>query len=67
MLLAFDVGNTNIVLGVFKEGRLITSWRLETDNNKSADEYGMIIGALFRYEGLDVKAVSYTHLSARIP
>ena len=49
MLLAFDVGNTNIVLGVFKDGRMITSWRLETDNNKSADEYGMIIGALFRY------------------
>ena len=30
---------------------------VETDNNKSADEYGMIIGALFRYEGLDVKDV----------
>ena len=39
MLLAFDVGNTNIVLGVFKDGKMITNWRLETDNNKSADEY----------------------------
>ena len=35
MLLAFDVGNTNIVLGVFKEGKMITNWRLETDNNKA--------------------------------
>ena len=50
MLLAFDVGNTNIVLGVFKDGKMITNWRLETDNNKSADEYGMIIGALFKYD-----------------
>ena len=38
MLLAFDVGNTNIVLGVFKDGKMITNWRLETDNNKSADD-----------------------------
>ena len=37
MLLAFDVGNTNIVLGLFQDGRMITNWRLETDNNKSAD------------------------------
>ena len=57
MLLAFDVGNTNIVLGVFKDGKMITNWRLETDNNKSADEYGMIIGALFKYEGLNMKYV----------
>ena len=60
MLLAFDVGNTNIVLGVFDGDKLIQSWRLETDNNKSADEYGMLVNQLFQYEGLkttDVKAV----------
>ena len=67
MLLAFDVGNTNIVLGVFKDGKMITNWRLETDNNKSADEYGMIIGALFKYEGLnmkDVRDVIILHIAA---
>ena len=48
MLLAFDVGNTNIVLGLFQDGRMITNWRLETDNNKSADEYGMIINQLMK-------------------
>ena len=52
MLLAFDVGNTNIVLGVFKDGKLIENWRMETDANKSADEYGMVINQLFRYAGL---------------
>ena len=31
MLLAFDVGNTNIVLGVFKDGKLLENWRMETD------------------------------------
>ena len=41
MLLAFDVGNTNITMGVFKDRKMIENWRLETDNGKSADEYGM--------------------------
>ena len=57
MLLAFDVGNTNIVLGVFKDGKLIQNWRMETDSNKSADEYGMLINQLFEYEGLNIKEV----------
>lgn len=67
MLLAFDVGNTNIVLGVFKDGKMITSWRLETDNNKSADEYGMIIGALFKYEGLSQDDVKDVIISTVVP
>ena len=34
MLLAFDVGNSNIVLGVFKDGNLLTNWRIETDKQQ---------------------------------
>ena len=67
MLLAFDVGNTNIVLGVFKDGKLITNWRLETDNRKSADEYGMIINQLFRYEGLDPSEISDVIIATVVP
>lgn len=67
MLLAFDVGNTNIVLGIFKDGKMITSWRLETDNGKSADEYGMIIGQLFKYEGLKVDDVKDVIISTVVP
>jgi len=67
MLLAFDVGNTNIVLGVFREGKLIQSWRLETDNNKSADEYGMIINQLFTFEGLSIRDVKDIIISTVVP
>jgi type III pantothenate kinase len=67
MLLAFDVGNTNIVLGVFKDGNLIQNWRLETDNNKSADEYGMIINQLFSYEGLNIRDVKDIIVSTVVP
>lgn len=67
MLLAFDVGNTNIVLGVFKEGKLITNWRMETDTKKSADEYGMIINLLFRHEGIDTAEVDHIIISTVVP
>lgn len=67
MLLAFDVGNTNIVLGVFKDGNLIQNWRLETDNNKSADEYGMVINQLFAYEGLSTKEIKDIIISTVVP
>lgn len=67
MLLAFDVGNTNIVLGVFKEGQMIANWRLETDNKKSADEYGMIISQLFKYEDLKVADVKDVIISTVVP
>ena len=46
MLLTADVGNTNIVLGVFEGSTLVESWRLATDNRRSADEYGTIIGSM---------------------
>lgn len=48
MLLAIDVGNTNIVVGVFEGATLVESWRLATDNRRSADEYGTILGSMFR-------------------
>ncbi len=67
MLLAFDVGNTNIVLGLFQDGKMITNWRLETDNNKSADEYGMIINQLFKYENLDISEVKDVIISTVVP
>ncbi|MDR2610710.1 MAG: type III pantothenate kinase, partial [Clostridiales Family XIII bacterium] len=67
MLLAFDVGNTNIVSGVFRDGKLIQSWRMETMGSRSADEYGMIIGQLFAHDGLDPGDVSDVIISTVVP
>ena len=67
MLLAFDVGNSNIVLGVFKDGELITNWRIETDPRKSADEYGMLVNQLFQYEGLKTTDVKDVIISTVVP
>lgn len=67
MLLAFDIGNTNIVLGVFKDKELITSWRIKTDAQKSTDEYGMIVAQLFEYEGLRMKDIDDIIISTVVP
>ena len=67
MLLAFDVGNTDIVLGVFRDGELVQSWRMETMRNRSADEYGMMVNQLFGFEGLKLSDVSDIIVSTVVP
>ena len=46
MLLAIDIGNTNIVLGVYEGKKLVTHWRLLTQPERTADEYGVLISHL---------------------
>lgn len=46
MLLAIDVGNTNIVLGLYNDETLIKSWRIKTDAYATADEYAIQLKAL---------------------
>ncbi|HEX5773494.1 MAG TPA: type III pantothenate kinase, partial [Geomobilimonas sp.] len=43
MLLVIDVGNSNIVLGIYDGERLLKDWRVSTDKSKTADEYGILV------------------------
>ena len=52
MLLAIDVGNTNIALGVFEESTLAHSWRLQTIRERTADELGLLVDGLFARSGV---------------
>jgi type III pantothenate kinase len=54
-------------MGVFRDGSLIQNWRMETHNNKSADEYGMVLNQLFGYEGLDTGDVDDVIISTVVP
>jgi len=49
MIFVLDVGNTNIVLGIYKNEELIVEWRLSTDNRKTSDEYMIEVAQLFAY------------------
>jgi type III pantothenate kinase len=67
MLLAIDVGNTNIVLGVFERGALIESWRLATLRERTSDEIGIWVSELFEHRALDPNAVDGIVLSSVVP
>ncbi len=47
MLLAIDIGNTNIVFGIYQNNQWVTNWRIQTDTGKTADEYEVIFRSLF--------------------
>lgn len=67
MILVFDVGNTNIVLGVYDKDELLVNWRISTDRQKSADEYGMLIYNLFHYDKVDPKSIKAVVISSVVP
>ncbi len=67
MLLVLDVGNSNIVLGVYKQDSLVHHWRIETDRNKTEDEYGMLIKSLFAHGGLSFSDIDGIIISSVVP
>ena len=67
MLLGFDIGNTNIVLGVYEGDKLLQHWRVSTDRLKTGDEYGMLINNLFTYGGLSIKDIEAVIISSVVP
>lgn len=67
MILVIDVGNTNIVLGVYKDKELIVDWRLSTDSKRTADEYGIQVTDLFLHNKLDLSDVEGVIISSVVP
>ncbi len=67
MLLVIDVGNTNIVLGVFKGKELLDHWRVSTDRLRTTDEYGVLIRNLFYLNGVDAEEIKAIIISSVVP
>ena len=67
MLLTLDVGNTNTVLGVFRESKLIAHWRLTTARDQTVDEYGILTRNLFSLAGLEPKEIQGVIISSVVP
>lgn len=57
MLLVIDIGNSNIVLGLYEGEVLRHHWRIAADRNKTEDEYGMLVKSLFSSAGLTMEQV----------
>lgn len=67
MLLTIDVGNSNTVLGVFEQKKLLAHWRLTTARNQTVDEYGTLTRNFFVLEGLDPQGVHGVIISSVVP
>ena len=67
MLLVIDVGNTNIVLGVYKDTELLDHWRISTDRQRTTDEYGVLIRELFYLNDLRADDINAIIISSVVP
>jgi len=67
MLMVLDVGNTNTVLGLYEGEELVGYWRLRTERERTADEYGILIRSLFELGGRAEASVAAIAISSVVP
>ena len=67
MLLVIDVGNTNIVFGLYDGDMLVSHWRLATDMHKTADEYAILLNNLLEFQKLSLKDIGSAIISCVVP
>lgn len=67
MIVVMNIGNSNIVMGVYEGEMLRYHWRFSTDRNKTEDEYGMLVKSLFDSVGLALDQVRGVIFSSVVP
>ncbi len=67
MLLALDLGNTNLTLGLYAGSELKHAWRLETVHSRTEDEYGLLVRQLLEVEGYRCTDVQGVALASVVP
>jgi type III pantothenate kinase len=67
MLLAIDVGNTNVTLGLYEGEQLGPHWRLATDHDRMPDEYGLQLLGLLEHAALTKESLTGVCLASVVP
>jgi type III pantothenate kinase len=67
MLLVIDIGNTNIVFGVYKEDTLVNHWRVSTVLERTADEYAILLNSLLYFEKIRLNDIDSVIISCVVP
>jgi len=67
MLIAFDIGNTTVAVGVYDGPKLVRVWRIRSDRDETCDEYGVVLLNLLRNAGIETGAVSAAIISSVVP
>jgi type III pantothenate kinase len=67
MLLCIDIGNTNLVLGLWDDNKWLAKWRVRTDREKMPDEYALLLKALITDRGYDLKQITRVVIGSVVP
>lgn len=67
MILAIDIGNTNIVIGIFKDNKLLHQWRIKSEIDKSSDDYAIDMVELFLTNKINCLNISGVIISSVVP
>jgi type III pantothenate kinase len=67
MLLAIDIGNTNITLGLYRDDKIDAAWRLATDHERMPDEYGLLLLGLLEHAGRSPADISGVIAASVVP
>ena len=67
MLLAVDIGNTNITIGLFDGDQLKATWRVSTDSSKTSDEYGLLLTQMIISSGLNPGSIKDVCMCSVVP
>jgi type III pantothenate kinase len=67
MILTFDVGNTETVVGLFDNGKLLEHWRVSTQADRTVDEMGLLVRGLLRESGFDVEPIDAASIGSVVP
>lgn len=67
MLLVIDIGNSNIVLGIYEKEKILHCWRIATNKLGTSDEIGMYIIALFNYNNLNICSIEGVVIESVVP
>lgn len=67
MLLVIDVGNTNIVFGLFRDKELVFDWRIASDVGRTSDEYGLLFDQVFNHNKISIDDIGDVIISSVVP
>ena len=67
MLIAIDIGNTNITIGLFLDSELISTWRFSTDSRKTSDEYGLLLQQVMSSNNLNADKIDSAAICSVVP
>ncbi|PZC43054.1 MAG: type III pantothenate kinase [Chloroflexi bacterium] len=67
MLIAIDIGNTNVTIGLFRESELVSTWRFSTDSQRTSDEYGLLLKQVMSYNNIEVAQIEAAAICSVVP